>query len=204
VALTRDSRSTLYRRIVAVDRLISEGAAHAGIGVRYAVHLSAARGSATPGASVNAVFRSTVATHQARWPIRSAASAVGTWNDVVGRKRQPMRWSANGAHMLLQVRCAMLDHRLETLFREWFPRFRATPPITSARAAWELPDRGRSALPLYAPQSSPVTRHPMTTHSCVGLARELATQGSELWADVNALVKPIMQIGQRRKWWWRC
>jgi hypothetical protein len=33
--------------------------------------------------------------------------------------RQPIRWSANGAHLLLQVRCAVLDYRLETLFREW-------------------------------------------------------------------------------------
>jgi hypothetical protein len=50
-------------------------------------------------------------------------------------KRRPMRWSADGAHLLLRVRCAVLDHRLEVLFREWFPRFRATPPITSALAA---------------------------------------------------------------------
>jgi hypothetical protein len=43
-------------------------------------------------------------------------------------KRQPMRWSAEGAQ-LLQVRCAVLDNRLEMLFREWRPRFgRQTPP----------------------------------------------------------------------------
>jgi hypothetical protein len=34
-------------------------------------------------------------------------------------KRQPMCWSLEGAHFLLQVRCAVLDGRLETLFREW-------------------------------------------------------------------------------------
>jgi hypothetical protein len=33
-------------------------------------------------------------------------------------KRQPMSWSIEGAHLLLEVRCAMLDDRLETLFRE--------------------------------------------------------------------------------------
>jgi hypothetical protein len=33
-------------------------------------------------------------------------------------KRQPMCWSLEGAYFLLQVRCAVLDGRLETLFRE--------------------------------------------------------------------------------------
>ena len=36
-------------------------------------------------------------------------------NERMG-KRQPMRWSAEGAHLLLQVRCAVLDNRLEMLF----------------------------------------------------------------------------------------
>ena len=39
-------------------------------------------------------------------------------------KRQPMRWSCEGAHLLLQVRCAVLDKQLDTLFREWHPNFR--------------------------------------------------------------------------------
>jgi hypothetical protein len=68
----------------------------------------------------------------------SSAPAESGMNHLIGQrmgKRQPMRWSADGAHLLLQVRCAVLDHRLEVLFREWFPRFRATPPITSALAA---------------------------------------------------------------------
>jgi hypothetical protein len=50
-------------------------------------------------------------------------------------KRQSMRRSSEGAHLLLQVRCAVLDNRLESLFREWFPLFRATLPMTPARAA---------------------------------------------------------------------
>ena len=33
-------------------------------------------------------------------------------NERMG-KRQPMRWSAGGAHLLLQVRYAVLDNRLE-------------------------------------------------------------------------------------------
>jgi hypothetical protein len=44
-------------------------------------------------------------------------------------KRQPMRLSAEGAHQLLQVRCAVLDPRLETFFRELHPKFRLTPPV---------------------------------------------------------------------------
>jgi hypothetical protein len=65
----------------------------------------------------------------------SSALAESGMNHLINTrmgKRQPMRWSADGAHLLLQVRCAVLDHRLEALFREWFPRFRATPPLTTA------------------------------------------------------------------------
>jgi hypothetical protein len=49
-------------------------------------------------------------------------------------KRQPMCWSLEGAHFLLQVRCAVLDGRLETLFQEWHPRFRLTPTAVKLRA----------------------------------------------------------------------
>jgi hypothetical protein len=48
-------------------------------------------------------------------------------------KRQPMCWTAEGAHLLLQVRCAVLDGRLDALFRERYPRFRLPSP------ALELP-----------------------------------------------------------------
>jgi hypothetical protein len=68
----------------------------------------------------------------------SSAPAESGMNHLINQrmgKRQPMRWSSDGAHLLLQVRCAVLDHRLERFFREWFPRFRATSPITSAPAA---------------------------------------------------------------------
>jgi hypothetical protein len=49
-------------------------------------------------------------------------------NERMG-KRQPMRWSAEGAHLLLQVRCAVLNNRLEMLFREWLPKFRRQTPL---------------------------------------------------------------------------
>jgi hypothetical protein len=41
-------------------------------------------------------------------------------------KKQSIRWSAGpeGAHQLLQVRCAVFDGELEEFFTEWFPGFR--------------------------------------------------------------------------------
>jgi len=57
----------------------------------------------------------------------SSALAESAMSHVVNQrmgKRQPMRWSAEGAHLLLQVRCAVLNHRLDNLFREWHPDFR--------------------------------------------------------------------------------
>jgi hypothetical protein len=47
-------------------------------------------------------------------------------------KHQPMRWSAEGAHLLLQVRRAVLNRRLENLFREQYPMSRALAPAMSA------------------------------------------------------------------------
>jgi hypothetical protein len=59
-------------------------------------------------------------------------------NRVIGRrmaKKQPMRWSRRGVHLLFQIRAAVLDGRLEHLFQRWYPRFepagtphRLTPP----------------------------------------------------------------------------
>jgi hypothetical protein len=55
-------------------------------------------------------------------------------------KGKPIRWSADGANRLLQVRCAVLDDRLDELFREWYPRFQLTP--------WTVGLRGRARMPL--------------------------------------------------------
>ena len=57
----------------------------------------------------------------------SSALAESAMSHLVNQrmgKRQPMRWSAEGAHLLLQVRCAVLNKRLDSLFREWHPDFR--------------------------------------------------------------------------------
>ncbi len=56
----------------------------------------------------------------------SSAPAESNMHHVVNQrmcKRQPMRWTSTGAHFLLQVRCAVLDKRLATLFGQWYPRF---------------------------------------------------------------------------------
>ena len=57
----------------------------------------------------------------------SSALAESVMSHLVNQrmdKRQPMCWSSEGAHLLLQVRCAVLDQRLDSLFREWHPKFR--------------------------------------------------------------------------------
>jgi hypothetical protein len=63
----------------------------------------------------------------------SSAMAESAMSHLVNQrmgKRQPMRWSAAGAHLLLQVRCAVLNHRLDSLFREWHPDFRKQQAIS--------------------------------------------------------------------------
>jgi hypothetical protein len=39
-------------------------------------------------------------------------------------KRQSMRWKLESSHLLLLVRCAILDNQLEEIFRMWYPLFR--------------------------------------------------------------------------------
>jgi hypothetical protein len=63
----------------------------------------------------------------------SSAPAESGMNHLVNQrmgKHQPMRWSAERAHLLLQVRCAVFDRRLEALFQEQYPMFRRTAPAT--------------------------------------------------------------------------
>ena len=67
----------------------------------------------------------------------SSAPAESEMNHLVNErmgKHQPMRWSAEGAHLLLQVRCAVLDRRLKALFREQYPLFRRTAPAVATGA----------------------------------------------------------------------
>jgi len=49
-----------------------------------------------------------------------------TVNQVVSKrmvKKQQMRWSQKGAHLLLQVRTRVLNDELRDVFRQWYPSF---------------------------------------------------------------------------------
>jgi hypothetical protein len=59
----------------------------------------------------------------------STATAEATVNRVISRrmvKKQQMRWSPRGAHLLLQVRTRVLNDDLAADFARWYPGF-ATP-----------------------------------------------------------------------------
>ena len=61
----------------------------------------------------------------------STAVVESMVNRVIGRrmaKKQPMRWSRLGAHLLVQIRVAVLDGRLKQVFQRWYPRFRPLAP----------------------------------------------------------------------------
>jgi hypothetical protein len=54
-------------------------------------------------------------------------------NQVVSKrmvKRQQMRWTPRGAHLLLQIRTRVLNDELVHHFRRWYPAF--VPPTPSA------------------------------------------------------------------------
>jgi len=47
-------------------------------------------------------------------------------------KKQQMRWSPRGAHLLLQIRTCVLNGEWEATFRTWYPGFRAHTPLVAA------------------------------------------------------------------------
>ena len=54
----------------------------------------------------------------------STAFAESTVNAVVGKrfaKRQQMRWSKRGTHLMLQTRTRVLDDTLRAKFQSWYP-----------------------------------------------------------------------------------
>ena len=63
--------------------------------------------------------------HRCGEPI-STATAEGAVNQVISRrmvKKQQMRWSSRGAHLLLQVRTRVLNNDLAADFALWYPGF---------------------------------------------------------------------------------
>ena len=65
----------------------------------------------------------------------STGFVESTVNPVVSKrmvKKQQMRWSQRGAHLLLQIRTRVLNGEWEATCRTWYPGFRAhTPPLAA-------------------------------------------------------------------------
>ena len=59
-------------------------------------------------------------------------SAVNQLVDKRISKSQQMRWSNQGAHLLLQVRADVIDGRLVDDFDRWYPGFRTEEPLPMA------------------------------------------------------------------------
>jgi bifunctional non-homologous end joining protein LigD len=65
----------------------------------------------------------------------STGFVASTVNQVVSKrmvKKQQMRWSKRGAHLLLQIRTRVLNGEWEAAFRTWYPGFRAHTPSVAA------------------------------------------------------------------------
>lgn len=68
----------------------------------------------------------------------STAFVESTVNTVVGKrfaKRQQMRWSKPGAHLMLQTRTRTLDGTLRPKFEEWYPGLATTKPANEIQHA---------------------------------------------------------------------
>lgn len=58
----------------------------------------------------------------------SSAFVESTVNEVISKrmvKKQQMRWTTKGAHLLLQVRIKTLNHELRQSFCQWYPKMEA-------------------------------------------------------------------------------
>ena len=67
----------------------------------------------------------------------SSAMAESTVNQLVSKrfeKKQQMRWTKQGAHLLLQVRIQVCNGDLRATFDQWYPQLQGEPSI-EARAA---------------------------------------------------------------------
>jgi hypothetical protein len=68
----------------------------------------------------------------------STAFVESTVNYVVSKrfvKKQQMRWTQRGAHLLLQIRVQVLNDDLRKTFARWFPGMRAEEPAALKEAA---------------------------------------------------------------------
>ncbi len=61
----------------------------------------------------------------------SSAVAESSVNQVISKrfvKKQQMRWTRHGAHLLLQVRTRVLDDTLAAIFQRWYPGMETGEP----------------------------------------------------------------------------
>ncbi len=68
----------------------------------------------------------------------SSAFVESAVNQVVSKrmvKKQQMRWTPRGAHLLLQVRTRVLNDNLAADFKRWYPAFVAPPPSADSQLA---------------------------------------------------------------------
>ena len=68
----------------------------------------------------------------------SSAFVESTVNQVVSKrmvKKQHMRWTPRGAHLLLQIRTRVLNDDLATDFWRWYPAFVARSPTNDSQRA---------------------------------------------------------------------
>lgn len=72
-----------------------------------------------------------------RWRYGEAISTgfmESTVNQVISKrfvKKQQMRWTHEGAHLLLQVRTLVLNGELRDKFQQWYPRLTGVNPCQS-------------------------------------------------------------------------
>lgn len=60
----------------------------------------------------------------------STGFAESTVNQVISKrfvKKQQMRWTKRGAHLLLQIRTKVLNHELRETVAKWYPGMKSTP-----------------------------------------------------------------------------
>lgn len=61
----------------------------------------------------------------------SSSFVESTVNQVISKrfvKKQQMRWTPKGAHLLLQIRTKVLNQELKQKFQEWYSEFEPSPP----------------------------------------------------------------------------
>jgi hypothetical protein len=85
-------------------------------------------------------------------------------NQVISKrmvKKQQMRWSPQGAHLLLQIRTRVLNDTLAYDYRRWYPDFTPHPrPAGSSRVASHGLSRSQGKVPGEAPASVAIRSGP--------------------------------------------